>query len=177
MKLLFALLAISIAQSSMAANLSTLVRTYTHSCGYYTNTTADFRITYKNLEIPWGTRITLIYGFSNLSDKGYEVDWQYRKEQEMSAIDAYTWSTELSETIHTRSSAPGYDHLVFILKVIFPDGSVFYEQGSQRPWSYYQLEIPRDPTCITTNKDFPPYITVTPVVIEQKQPNLLFQTK
>ncbi len=127
--------------SVFAAEVAVHGRGYSHSCGYYSATAGDFNVTYLNQELRWGTQVYLRYGLNGeWSQQGTRV-WQRAAEVEMSAISGYTWSGKVTVSLGSRGSAEAYDALAFVVRVVLPDGSQFFEKGSQGPQGYFMARL------------------------------------
>lgn len=124
-------------------------RGYTHSCGYFSNSAADFSITYRNYDLPWGSRVFVKYGFGGfmqISDNygGHRelFEWAYPNEIEASSVAPYTWTITLPETTtHDRSSNQWLNALQFVVKVQFPDHREIIEHGSNSTWGFFESKF------------------------------------
>lgn len=94
-------------------------RAYHNSCGYYTTTNADFDVTYRETNLPWGTKVTLVSGLAG-RDSFREVHWQLQNEIDMPAVASNTWRARRSSTLTTRGAPENYSALEFVIKVTEP---------------------------------------------------------
>ncbi len=138
-------------QQVFAEELSVWGRAYHHSCGYYSSTYGDAHITYKNENLPWGSKVNIIYGLEGITSEhrsGEAIDWYNRQWTEAHAIDKWTWKAEISVGLHYRSSPRHFDTLDFVVEVILPDGHVFYDNGSLSVWGFYKARFPSQIACL-----------------------------
>jgi hypothetical protein len=63
------------------------------------------------------------------------------------AIDEWTWKAEISAYMHQRGDRIRYDAFNLVVEVQLPEGSHFYENGSNSPWGYYRLPMPYNGRC------------------------------
>jgi hypothetical protein len=167
-KSLFALLVVCVYQISNASQINLSMRGYFHSCGYYSNTTADFHVEYLNESIPWGSKVFLDYGLSQLdvADPGKKREWQKKASVELTAVGPYKWSGNAQTVTHNRSSPEMYDHLAFVLRIVTGDNS-WVDLGSPKSWSFYQAKIPYINVCLKDNLEQIPFVSLPFVVIER----------
>ena len=106
-------------------------RTYLSNCGSVTAEAGDFQIVVKNhgnTPTPWGTRMTLLYGWKGYSANftggaDAQFDWAYNGEMEMPAIASYTWRANLTRVLHERTSTQALTHLQFVVRIDAPGRS------------------------------------------------------
>ena len=112
------------------------------TCQYFTTWSGKFAVTYSNHELPWGTKVELVYGFHGWTSStgGEHKDWLSQRASVFPAIAPFTWKTEIDEAVATRSQN-WFDQLQFVLKVSLPDGHEFYEKGNESTWGYYTADL------------------------------------
>lgn len=125
--------------------------------GYYSARVATFELTYENLDLPWGSRVELVHGWSGhdtvIGSQGpelIELSWDQKKESPLSAVSPYRWGIAFSQTLGERSHPRWYDELDFVLRVQLPDGRILIEKGGDSAMGHYRAslrsltELPRD---------------------------------
>jgi hypothetical protein len=153
----FAVLVLSV-QSSFGSDVKVLGRSFMHSCGYYSRTSAEFQVNYTNSNLKWGSRVYLISGLSGTQYAAQKIEWQNREEIEMKASEAFTWTVDLEKTVHERSSSPSFNEFVFVFKIVSDGGEINYDLGSDKPWSFYKTDIEREGlSCISGSQDLPKF--------------------
>ncbi len=135
--------------ASQASTITIKSRTYFHSCGYYSNTYADFQIQYFNSDLSLNTKVTLVHALSGLNHLGYKsekVEWFGRTETAMLPLSTQpsSWVLEFGRPVHERSSSFDFSQLVFVFKIIDENNNESWDIGSVKPWSFYQSEINRE---------------------------------
>jgi len=118
-------------------------RSYTNSCGYFSNVMGDYRVQFQSVKLQWGSKVTLIYGWKGYnvlgSNNNQNFNWAFRNEVEMKATSGYTWEVPLNNVnLHSRSSNQFLTGLQFVLKVEMPGSSVRYIKGNSEGMSYFQ---------------------------------------
>ncbi|AKQ64700.1 hypothetical protein A176_001612 [Myxococcus hansupus] len=159
--LVFALLLTS--TSALAGAQWVQARTVLNTCGYFSTSQAEIRLTYRNDDLPWGTSVFLIYGWG-----GSTFDWAPSPQTvEVPAVAPYHWGTTVTGVIRSRSSTQ-YTHLNYVWKVVLPDGHEFYEKGNDSTYGYYAADFSQVPMpCTQTAGTFignPTPLTITTVV-------------
>jgi hypothetical protein len=135
--------------SSQAAELVVHSRGLVSACGYYSNTQVEWKLRYTNTDIPWGSKLYLVSGVHG-QDNGEAVRWSKRVEQELHAIDAYTWEATSHRVVHQRGNLYNYSDVAFVIRVELPNGQQYYDNGAAGPMSYYEFAINRNEfTCVT----------------------------
>lgn len=116
----------------------------THSCGYYSSTEGNFAFSYRNDDLPWGTKVFLHYGYqvqsaANGGTGDFEIlTWQQQKKLEMNAVSDSVWGAYLKESIHYRSKPMAAPFGInFVFEVLLPDGAVFWEKGTDTNNGHY----------------------------------------
>ena len=130
-----------------------------NSCGYFSSVTGLFNIKYRNECLKCGTRVILILGDKNKanSDSSITTEWENRRQLELEASAPYEWSQDFSQNIVTRGVGYQLAVLDLVLKIVFPDDSVAFDNGMQSPWGFYSttFDLPlhqMDP-CHSPNTD------------------------
>ena len=148
MKVLGLLTAFVLAQSAHAADIAVKGRSY-NDCGYPTAVQGDAEVTYKNTELPWGSRVFLVSGLSGTENVFVDgtyvtraLDWRDRQEEELSSTSAWTWSGQRHAELAFRGRNYLFDAVQFVIRVVLPNGESFYDNGGQSRWGYYQAEFP-----------------------------------
>ena len=152
---------------ALAADLWVDGRFYTLSPPYYTATVGEFAVSFKE-QLPWGARVHVQYGLGGWADDFVggttrTLDWENVSYVEAEAAAPFVWTAKLSETLHERSHNWMYDKLQFVFIVTLPDGTQYYEKGSNTPLGFYQAATPR-PEAIGSDSDAPyQRLTVTAI--------------
>ncbi len=144
MKSYLVILALFTAISSHAGegeHLALYGRSYTNSCSYYSNTSGDYRVVFQSVKLPWGTKVSLIYGWKGYNALGagnnQNFDWAYQSEMPMRATAGWTWQADLTSVgLHSRSSNQFLTGLQFVLKLEVPGQAIRYVKGSSTPQAY-----------------------------------------
>jgi len=123
-------------------------------------TGANVRFTYKNLSLPWGTKITLHQGFS-YTEYGYDpadgsgnrypdrrIEWAAIRDTEMVSSGPWTWSTTPNFDYHSSPTpaTPGESStIVFAFKITMPNGTVAWD-GAGRPGGFFSASYTYSPS-------------------------------
>jgi hypothetical protein len=75
--------------ASLAADIAAKSRTYTHSCGYFSNQISELEIVYKNTDLAWGSKVEAIFGY-----EGYTAQVNNRPRV------PFEWSQEQTQVVH-----------------------------------------------------------------------------
>ncbi len=125
--------------NAYAADINVASNNYSDDqCAYYSTTTGQFKITYKE-NLPWGSKVELVYGFNNTYGK---VEWDRSGEEQMEAVAPYTWQTMFQEKTSSRGHYYA-DRLNFVFRITLPDGTFYYDNGGQSPMGHYSADMPR----------------------------------
>lgn len=131
------------------------------NCSYYSQTTAEFEIWYRDESLPWGSQVSVIYGFGGLDQSpvaagmGARLDWTDQSEKASEAVAPYTWVSRFSQVIHSRYSSRRLDQLQFVLRISLPQGGDRYFRGGQTSMGFIQAEFPflgKSP-CLDSSSD------------------------
>jgi len=128
------------------ASLSLKARGYTSSCAYYTQTSADLEVRYRDETLPWGSTVSVIYGFGGASPtttgSSSRFEWTDRAELRAEANAPYTWSTRFSKVLHYRSNPKVVDSVQFVLRITYPSGKEEYIRGNDSVMGFYEASLP-----------------------------------
>lgn len=142
-------------------------RAILNSCGYFNNAQVEVTLSYRNLDLPWGTSVYLIYGWGGSSSPGTSFDWQPQPTTvEAPATAPYYWGTKVTTIFRARSSTQ-YSNINYVWKVVLPDGNVFYEKGNDSTYGYYAADFSAIPVPCVNDGQFigtPQPLTITTVV-------------
>ncbi|MFP2933701.1 hypothetical protein ACLESO_52905 [Pyxidicoccus sp. 3LG] len=154
--------------SALAMEQWVQARTVLNSCGYFNNSQAEVTLSYRNYDLPWGTRVFLIYGWGSPPAGGSTgFDWAPQPTTvEAPATAPYTWGTQVKSIIRSRSSVV-YTNINYVWKVVLPDGHEFYEKGNGSTYGYYAADFSQVPMPCSNDGSFsgtPTALTITTVV-------------
>lgn len=121
-------------------------RVYYRSCTYYTGVDGDAWVRYTNANLPWGSKVTLVWSPAGFRQAGYgevgAIHWPQRQEVAMSATEASVWtSPTLHLSISDRGGNEQYWNLEYVFKITWPDGRETYDNGGLDPWGYYSSTL------------------------------------
>ncbi len=143
-----------VSSAGMAETLKVMGREYVYSCGYFSAMVGDYDVTFKDESLPWGTKLTLIYGW-NVEKWGHppqNKEWMYREEVEMKSVSPFNWSTQIEATLHARTSSEYRNGLNLVVKVEVPNRGVrYYNGGSELGFFQTEVGAPGKAPCI--NRD------------------------
>ena len=145
----------------MAGDLRVRGRDYVHSCGYFSAMNGDYEVTFSDRTLPWGTKVTVIYGWDvdywNHPPK--TVEWQYREEREMTAVAPFTWRADIATQLHARTNNQFKKALNLVIKLQIPNEPDRYFNGGST-WGFYQMEVGSTspaPPCVGRDGKKPEY--------------------
>lgn len=148
-------------------------RSYTNSCGYYSNTMGDYKVRFQSVRLPWGSKVTLIYGWKGYKTEGNGINqnfnWAYRTETEMNAVAGWTWETTVKDVVlHSRSHNQFLTGIQFVLKLEVPGRDVRYVKGTTHAPSYFQApaQLYGNP-CVDATRPLPEFVSVEFHVVER----------
>lgn len=120
----------------------------------------DYDITFKDESLPWGTRVTLIYGWDTdqWREKPERKEWKYREEKAMKAVSPFTWSAQVSTTLHSRTEAEFKKGLDLVIKIEVPNERARYYNGGSA-WGFFRTEVgnPSKTPCVDRDKKKPEF--------------------
>ncbi|MFP2904639.1 hypothetical protein ACLESD_06190 [Pyxidicoccus sp. 3LFB2] len=170
----FALVVMLVSVTAFAGETRARARGVTYSCMYYSAQEAEVELSYVNTGLPWGTSVTLIYGWGGSVSPGggappYLVDWENTTATDAPATAPYTWGTTVKgQTASRGSPSKSYNRLDFVWEVHLPDGSVFYEKGNNSTWGYYLADVSSVPKPCTSTGGFNTELQPVPVTSVEK---------
>lgn len=150
------------ASTGLAQDLSLQSRAYTHSCGYYSSRSVDFRLQFRDLSVPWGSRVKLRYGFggtkavsSSGESKSQVLEWEHSQTVELNATAPYLWeSSVLTQTVSVRSSPINYTKLQFVVEVEQPYEVLRVIRGSESEHGYFEAAFDvENSSCVSSSTD------------------------
>ncbi len=100
--------------------------------------TSDFEVTYRNENLPWGTRVALVAGY-RCTNKGSWTNRDYPNE--MHAVSSYAWQARFTKTTGDRYLGL-CRNLEFVFEITLPDGSKYFDNGMRAPMGFYSAAIP-----------------------------------
>ncbi len=163
-----ALVLMCVSATAFAGGTTARARAVTYSCGYYSSQEAEVELRYVNTNLPWGTSVTLIYGWGGYYSAPNGTppnlfDWENTASKDAPATAPYTWGATVKSQIAARSSPKFYERLDFVWEVHLPDGSVFYEKGNDSAWGYYVADFSDVPNSCTSTGDYNTDFSAVPV--------------
>jgi hypothetical protein len=148
-----ALVLMLLSTSAFASQTTAQARAVTHSCGYYSTQEVEVGLTYQNANLPWGVSVYLVYGWGG-TQSGAPFTWDNTNTLLVSASAPYTWSTTVTSTIAARSSPKFYESITFVWKVVYADGSEFWDKGNTSTWGYYDANFSQVQRPCTSSAGF-----------------------
>lgn len=141
MKKLILFVALLTSSITLSSEIEVFGKKMMNSCGYYSFSTFEVNVTYKNLYVRWGERVFFEYGYTYREVLTNEV--------EMNAISDYKWVADLHYIYHERSSNFNWSRypLVFRFKIVDQHGQVRYENPNNQKYfraKYNDLPLFRD---------------------------------
>lgn len=140
-----------VAVSSHGAEVEVYARHFTHSCGYYSSTYGESDVTFRDRNLGWGTKVTLVHGWEGYVHTGggpysvrREFTWRDQGESVMESVAPFTWRTRIGRTTHTRSSAQFIEGFDFVFKVE-AEGRTYYVNGGNSSRDYYRANLTDPP--------------------------------
>lgn len=126
------------AEASLGEKLDVVAQTIRYSPGYYSNTTARFLITYRDLTLPENAQVFLRYGFgATQSDK--ILHWQFASEKLMAyQPEGALYQIKMDQIMQARSGHMVLNALEFVLRVQLPNGESYFIKGSDSPMGYFR---------------------------------------
>jgi hypothetical protein len=132
-------------------------RTYTHSCGYYSNSEAEARILFRPDPVDYGTRIFIEYGWAGVDASNQQsFSWKNRAEKEMELMERGLWYHDFNQVIAERSSPVIISGLNFAFRIEEPGKAPRYLGGPEKGVSYIaHLIKPENAPCVSAEKSLP----------------------
>lgn len=126
--------------TASAAKIKVDGRAYSATnCQYFSTSLADFNITYSHPTLPWGTEITVRYGFQ---DDFKKMSWQNGGEVQAHATAPYTWVAELDKVVIDSRGYFSLTHIQFAIMIRLPDGEIYWDNGGRSYLGYYEAPTP-----------------------------------
>ena len=112
MKLFASILALSalyLPTVAHANDVEATSRTYTYSCGYFSNQVSEIEIVLKNNDLFWGTKVEAIFGYEGYTAQSGDrpripFEWTNEQVQSVEATGPSTWTFKHVANVHDRSS-------------------------------------------------------------------------
>lgn len=147
-------------------------RSYTHSCGSYSNTESDVRLLFRPEPLDYGTRIFVEYGWAGFDASNQQAfSWRNRSEIEMELIERGLWYHDFNQVIAERSSPIRIHNLNFVFRIEEPGKPPRYEGGPEKGDTYIaQLIKTEDAPCVSAT-NHPPENRELLIQIERSKPN------
>lgn len=147
-------------------------RTYTHSCGYFSNQVSEIEIVFQNHDLVWGTKVEAIFGYEGYTAQPgnrprLPFEWTQEKVQTVEASGPSTWTFKHLAYVHDRSSPDFVEALNITFRITHADGAVSYENGSGTPWGFYRVILARNGGCTGVNYPLPDFETSEVQVVER----------
>lgn len=158
--LFISLFSLTIEASEVPKNTWVKGRSYLYSCSYYSNTSGDYEIYFRDRNLPWGTKVSVVLGFSGYRALGggarEAFEWDRVRTWQMKDVAPYTWYIEQRETLHSRSSNQFLTDLNFVFKIEIPNQAPYYENGGSS-YGYHQVFAEQAPSPCVENGSLPPF--------------------
>jgi hypothetical protein len=111
-----------------------------------------FDVSYFNSELPRGSKITIHYGFEEVSlvspPSQNSSKWLYRDASDLKQWEEFGWYGRISRQVATRYSQSKISALDFYFEVLLPDGRRVFSLGDEdSPKAYYRAEVPDMRVC------------------------------
>jgi hypothetical protein len=140
MKFLFSMMLLfSVSTAAMASEVSALARPFAHSCGYFSQSGVEVDLFFSDSHLPWDAQVNLIYG---LGSEEQNLDWERRQVvPTFKAGLSNTRQVKISVPLISRSEYQRYDLLQFTWEIRRPGGQVYYDNGGDSAWGFYQASV------------------------------------
>ena len=147
-------------------------RTYTYSCGYFSNQVSEIEIVLKNNDLFWGTKVEAIFGYEGYTAQSgnrprIPFEWTNEQVQSVEATGPSTWTFKHVANVHDRSSPRFVEALNITFRITHADGGVSYENGSGTPWGFYRVILARNGGCTSPNYPLPDFETSQVQIVER----------
>lgn len=158
---------------SRGSDITVFGRNYTFSCGYFTSVQADVKVTFHDMNLPEGSQVTLMTGWSGR--QGFpetRFEWQEKETLMMKASSPQTWSATLTKVLHERTEAKFRDTLNFVFRVAVPGKQPFFLTGKNDETFYSVRLVENSPgRCVHGLDDLPEFAELV-VQTKFKEQNL-----
>jgi hypothetical protein len=120
----------------------------TAQCLGYPQTTSEryeFKLSYQNTSLPWGTQVEIQYGLGESEYVGdgfgtVHSDWNEPGHVAFASSAPYAWEAFVSVP-WPHNLNPGIDQFQFVIKVTYPDGATMFENG-HTPYGHLSVAPP-----------------------------------
>lgn len=129
---------------SNAATLEVYGKKYFNNCSYFSSINSEVVFIYNNPEINVpGARVFIHYGLNgHLADTNEKIEWQEIADEQMTALGNSLWNLKLNLTLHSRSEKTYYDGVSFVFMIVYPNGTVIFDNSGYGSMSYYKVSWP-----------------------------------
>ncbi|MCX6125590.1 MAG: hypothetical protein NTV34_12725, partial [Proteobacteria bacterium] len=131
--------------------------------------TGLFDVTYFNAVVPFGSKITIHYGFEVSTYDPYlrryvpTSHWNDASSMSLKQWEEYGWVTRLTRIIMKKGSWTATTGLDFYLEIQTPSGEVFCNRGGPDDRNYYRAGIPNMAICADLGHE---YLKICAVTLE-----------
>ena len=123
-------------------------RAMINSATNYQNTRGDFAVSFKEY-LPYGTKVVVKYGFfghrmvyESNNAKTVRLEWDMGGYAETVCVGDYTWTANISVVLHKAGDSHNYEAIRFVFLIMLPDGSTYYEKGTNSTLGFYEAYFP-----------------------------------
>lgn len=102
------------------------------------NLLGEFVVDYTAPQQPAASKVELLYGFSQLRDGRFSVEWSPAPEP--MARTANGWQARIARQILTTGRPDRLQNMRFAIRITRPDGQVSYERGNDSSLGYFESE-------------------------------------
>ena len=147
-----------------AYDVEAMSRTYTHSCGYFSNQVSEIEIVLRNYDLVSGAKVEAIFGYEGYTAQPgnrprIPFEWARERVQTVEASGPGTWTFKHLAYVHERSSPSFVEALNITFRITHADGAVSYENGSGSPWGFYRVILAPSGGCTGANYPLPEFET------------------
>ncbi|MEY4616215.1 MAG: hypothetical protein RJB66_1175 [Pseudomonadota bacterium] len=138
------ILSAMIFSAAKAATVEVYGKKYFNNCSYFSSINSEMVFIYNNPEIETpGVRVFVHYGMNgHFANSGEKLEWQNINDQEMTALGNSLWNLKLELILHNRAERVYYDGVSFVFMIVYPDGSVTFDNSGYGTMSYYKVTWP-----------------------------------
>jgi hypothetical protein len=130
-------------------------RAVINSATNYQNTKGDFAVSFKDY-LPYGTKVIVKYGFfghrmvyESNDAKTVRLEWDMGGYADSLGVSDYTWTANISVTLHKAGDSHNYEAIRFVFLVVLPDGSSYYDKGTNSNLGFYEAYFPPKEPIVT----------------------------
>jgi|688.fasta_scaffold61281_6 hypothetical protein len=139
-------------------NVAVEGRSFTHSCGYFSNVESNLTVRFRKENMEPNTRVFLLYGWGG-TEKVYGTSfiWREQNEVEMNPIERHVWQLELTKVLSERSSPIFIQDLNFAIRINEPGKVPYYEAipGNGIAYVAHIQETTEAPACVNPGDTLP----------------------